>query len=93
MYCLVPEKTLRLVYEPFYLAIYNWIHYKHQIPNKSQIPNPNDLNDFDFSSTDENIFFTWNVRSSKLYTGLLFEILVIGICLLFEICYLEFQLS
>ncbi len=23
MYGLVPEKTLRLVYEPFYLAIYN----------------------------------------------------------------------
>ena len=26
-------------------------------------------------------------------SGLLFEILVIGICLLFEICYLEFPLS
>ncbi len=25
MYGLVPEKTLRLVYEPFYLAIYSWI--------------------------------------------------------------------
>jgi len=25
MYSLVPEKTLRLVYEPFYLAIYNLI--------------------------------------------------------------------
>ncbi len=25
MYSLVPEKKLRLVYEPFYLAIYNWI--------------------------------------------------------------------
>jgi len=30
---------------------------KHQIPNKSQIPNTNDLNYFDFSSIDENIFF------------------------------------
>ena len=26
MYGLVPEKTLRLVYEPFYLAIYSGIH-------------------------------------------------------------------
>ena len=25
MYGLVPEKTIRLVYEPFYLAIYSWI--------------------------------------------------------------------
>ena len=30
---------------------------KHQILNKSQIPNTNDLNYFDFSSIDENIFF------------------------------------
>ena len=60
---------------------------------KSQNPNPNDLNDIGFSSIDENIFHYWDVLSSRSYTGLLFEILVIGICLLFEICYLEFPLS
>jgi len=64
-------------------------NFKHQIPNKSQIPNPKDINInyIDFSSIDE------NVLSSISYAGLLFEILVIGICLLFEICYLEFRLS
>ncbi len=35
---------------------------------------------------------SWNVLSSRSYTGLLFGILVIGICLSFEICYLEFPL-
>jgi hypothetical protein len=35
----------------------------------------------------------WNVVSSRSYTGLLFGILVIGICLSFEICYLEFPLT
>jgi len=59
---------------------------KHQIPNKSQIPNSNDRNYLIFP-----VFL--NVLSSSSYTGLLFEILVIGICLLFAICYLEFPLS
>ena len=75
---------------------------KHQIPNKSQIPNTNDLNYFDFSSIDENIFF--NSFASCIQDHILVCYLGfwsraaqalaprIGICLSFEICCLEFPL-
>jgi len=72
---------------------------KHQIPNTND-PNTNDLNYFDFSSIDENIFFNsfseLECPFFKIYTGLLFGILVtcppslslrrggrVGICLSF----------
>ena len=45
---------------------------KHQIPNKSQIPNTNNLNYFDFSSIDENIFFNSFASCIKLWASLAF---------------------
>ena len=45
---------------------------KHQIPNKSQIPNTNDLNYFDFSRIDENIFFNSFASCIKSWASLAF---------------------
>ena len=56
------------------------VHGYFKISNsKNQIPNTNDIT----------ALANWNVLSSKSYMGLLFGILVIGIYLSFEICYLE----
>ena len=52
---------------------------KHQIPNKSQIPNTNDLNNTQRKT--KVVLANWIALSSGSYTGLLFWILVIGICL------------
>jgi hypothetical protein len=65
---------------------------KHQITNKSQITNINDLNDFDNSNIDKDIFFN-SFAFYQEQKGLEFEILLIGICLEFGICCLEFPLK
>jgi hypothetical protein len=58
-----------------------------KMPKLPKLPNdlngPNDLNES--NKQNEPYVFTG--------TGLLFWILVIGICLLFEICYLKFPLT
>jgi hypothetical protein len=66
-------------------------NHKTQITNKSQIPICNDQNigntdciHFDFSRIDEKIFS----NSSRSNSDFEFEISVIGICLIFDACYL-----
>jgi len=45
---------------------------KHQITNKSQIPNANNLNYFDFFSIDENIIFSSFASCIKFRASLAF---------------------
>ena len=78
---------------------------KHQIPNKSQIPNTNDINYFKFSNVDKlsllihlphfnekpDGFSELACTFFKIASWLLFGILHIVIYLSFGICYLEFH--
>jgi len=67
---------------------------KPEITNhKLQIPNTKELNSFNFSSIDEDIFSNSFAFLQDYLLVCFFVFLVIGICLLFEICHLEFPLS